>query len=233
MFEQVHLRVATVVFIITFILLSFFTLFNVFREQDRAEDELMQKGEMLAYTGAATLSRLLENAIESGQKTREEIFDTNYVLIPNTDPPRYRTQYDTYLDREIQEILDGIQRDNEVVFAVPTDRNAYVPTHNTDFAHRAKRIFDDEVGLKAAQNQDGVLKQIYFRDTGEMMWDISHPVFVQNEHWGAFRVGFSMEMIDDKKWVIFLETIIAMAVITSIIGLTTYFIARKAISPLA
>ncbi len=233
MFEQVHFRVASVVFIITFILLSLFTLFNVYREQERAEGELLRKGEMLAFTGAATLSRLLENTIESGQKTPEEIFDTQYTLITNSDPPRFHTRYDAFLDREIQDILDGFQRDDEVVFAVLTDRNAYIPTHNTNFEHRSKRIFDDEVGLAAAQNMDSFFKQVYYRDTGEKMWDISYPVFVHGEHWGAFRIGFSMEMISQKKWVIFLETIISMAIITLIIGLSTYFIARKAISPLA
>ena len=233
MFEQVHFRVASVVFVITLLLLSFFTLFNVYREQQRAEAELLRKGEMLAFAGASTLSRLMENTIESGQKTRDEIFDTDYVRIPGSDPPRFHTSYDEFLEREIQDILDAFQRDDEVVFAVLADRKGYLPAHNTNFAHRAKRIFDDEVGLTAAENKEGYLKQVYYRDTEEKMWDISYPVFVHGEHWGAFRIGFSMEMISQKKWDIFLETIISMGAITIIIGCSTYFIARKAISPLA
>jgi len=34
--------------------------------------------------------------------------------------------------------------------------------------------------------------QVYFRDTGEKLWDISAPVVVNGRHWGAFRVGYVM-----------------------------------------
>jgi hypothetical protein len=34
--------------------------------------------------------------------------------------------------------------------------------------------------------------QVYERDTGEKMWDISLPVYVEGRHWGAFRLGYCM-----------------------------------------
>jgi hypothetical protein len=46
--------------------------------------------------------------------------------------------------------------------------------------------------LAAARNKKDVLVQIYHRDTGEKMWDISAPVYVEGKHWGAFRIGYSM-----------------------------------------
>ena len=90
-----------------------------------------------------------------------------------------------------------------VAFAVLVDRNGYLPTHNTKFTqpltgdvktdlvgNRTKRIFDHDVGIKAARNQKGLLTQPYERDTGEKMLDISSPVYVKGKHWGAFRIGY-------------------------------------------
>ncbi|MBT7088489.1 chemotaxis protein, partial [bacterium] len=37
------------------------------------------------------------------------------------------------------------------------------------------------------------LLQIYIRDTGEIMADLSVPVFVLGRHWGAVRIGYIRE----------------------------------------
>jgi len=130
----------------------------------------------------------------------------------------YATTLDSYLDNVIIEIEDEFLKDPQIEYAVLVDENAYLPTHNSryskrltgDFAYdrnnnRTKRIFRDEVGLNLAKNVDQpYLKQVYNRDTGEVMWDISAPVFVKGLHWGAFRVGISMEetekMIASLRW---------------------------------
>ena len=96
--------------------------------------------------------------------------------------------------------------DENIVFAVLVDVNGYLPTHNTPYSkplsgdgdldrvgNRTKRIFDHDVGIKAARNQKGLLTQPYERDTGEKMLDISAPVYVKGKHWGAFRIGYQMD----------------------------------------
>jgi hypothetical protein len=110
------------------------------------------------------------------------------------------------MDLNILHTLDEyLNLDNQVVFAVLVDINGYLPTHNTRYTNpltgdpekdrignRTKRLFDDPVGIAAARNLEDVLVQVYNRDTGEKMWDISSPVYLDGEHWGAFRVGYSM-----------------------------------------
>jgi len=34
--------------------------------------------------------------------------------------------------------------------------------------------------------------QVYRRDTGEIMFDLSVPVFIDDKHWGGFRVGYAL-----------------------------------------
>ena len=52
------------------------------------------------------------------------------------------------------------------------------------------RLFNDPVGLASARNSSDFLLQVYARDTGEIMRELSRPVRVGARHWGAVRLGF-------------------------------------------
>jgi len=180
------------------------------RLQELVEEDLLSQAKMRVQSGAKELERILTEAVDSGRFSLEEIFDEQYQLIPDTNPKKYHTRYDSYLDQTIQAFEDNMLENNLMVYAVLTDRNGYVPTHNKRYSqpltgdaekdrigNRTKRIFDDPVGLGAAhyegQDGQGYLQQVYERDTGEKMWDISAPVFVKGRHWGGFRLGYQMD----------------------------------------
>lgn len=153
---------------------------------------------------ARQIGQLLEQAIAGRQVSEADIFDDSYKPIPNTRPQKYSTRFDTLTDRlfpAIQErLLDG---NSEVVYAIGTDCNGYVPTHNKRFSqaltgdydkdfvgNRGKRIFDDPVGKQCGKHEMPFLIQTYRRDTGEIMHDISAPIYVNGRHWGGFRIGY-------------------------------------------
>lgn len=100
-----------------------------------------------------------------------------------------------------------VDQSSWVVYAISIDRKAYVPTHNRRFAqpltgnekvdfigNRTKRIFDDPVGRRCGDHEQPFLLQTYRRDTGEIMHDISAPVYVKGRHWGGFRIGYKTEL---------------------------------------
>ena len=171
------------------------------------EDELQDKGREKAKAGARAMEKVLAEALAKGRLSLVDLFDENYVPIPGTDPPKFHTRYDTYLDETITGLQDAFLEDGQVVYAVLVDRNGYLPTHNTRYTqpltgnreqdlvgNRTKRMFDTPIELVAARNKskENVLVQVYERDTGEKMWDISLPVYVEGRHWGAFRLGYCM-----------------------------------------
>ena len=173
--------------------------------QEMLVEELQAQGKEKAVAGARLMERVLARAVTSRRFTPEELFDENYQPIAGTDPQKFHTVYDRWLDETISARQDAFLQDEQVLFAVLVDRNGYLPTHNTKFCqpltgdrekdltgNRTKRKFDQPVGLTAARNRDGVLVQIYERDTGEKMLDISAPVTLAGRHWGAFRLGFAM-----------------------------------------
>jgi methyl-accepting chemotaxis protein len=173
------------------------------RLQDLVDDNLQEKGKTATLAGARELEQILTDAVDKGKLSLEDLFDEDYQPIPETNPTKYHTRYDRYLDETIRACQDQFLQNEMVAYAVLTDRNGYVPTHNSKFSqpltgdyekdlsgNRTKRIFDHEVGLKAARNTEGPLMQPYERDTGEKMWDISVPVYVKGRHWGGFRIGY-------------------------------------------
>jgi hypothetical protein len=142
--------------------------------------------------------------LTSGRLTMAQLMDTFYIPIPNTEPQKYHTQYDQLTDGILQPILDQCLASNKrFIFVVAVDRNGYLPTHNSKYSqpltgdseadakhNRTKRMFNDRTGLAAARNTGACLLQHYSRDTGESMSDLSVPIFIQGQHWGALRIGY-------------------------------------------
>jgi methyl-accepting chemotaxis protein len=169
------------------------------------EEELQEKGKAKTLAGARMMERILVQAIASGKLTQGELFDDNYQPIPGTNPQKYHTSFDTFFDATFTAKQDEFLNDSQVAFAVLIDRNGYLPTHNSIYSqpltgdyekdlkgNRTKRLFNDKVGLAAAHNVKEILVQVYNRDTGERIWVISAPIYIQGQHWGAFRIGYTM-----------------------------------------
>jgi methyl-accepting chemotaxis protein len=132
------------------------------------------------------------------------IFDQAYSPITGSNPPRFSTCYDSALEMPLQQLYDGVLSSlSGCVYTLAVDTRGYAPAHNATFSHpssgvyeqdlarcRSKRIFDDPVGKKLAANTKPFLFQSYLRDTGEVINDLSMPIYINGRHWGAVRVGF-------------------------------------------
>jgi len=245
MFRKLSVKITATLILVMVVIMSIFTVYFVRSRSAAMEEELLSKGRIEALAGAKMMEQLLEEALSSGRFTQEDLFDTNYVAIPTTDPPKYHTRYDGYLDQTIRGLEDEYLKDDQVVFAALVDRNGYLPVHNTKYSqpltgdkekdklnNRTKRLFNDEVGLKAARNQQELLKQVYTRDTGEKMWDISAPVMVSGKHWGGFRIGFSMEKTEKKIGALRMQIIGAMFAMLLVSSITIFFVVNRSIGPL-
>lgn len=157
-----------------------------------------------AQQAAGEIGALFSAAIAAGTITRDALFDRRYRPIPDTDPVKHNTLFDAFTDRvlpDVQEaLLDAMP---QLAYCGAVDNNGYFPTHNkkfsqpltgdyaTDIVHnRTKRIFSDRTGARCGSNTKPFLLQTYKRDTGEVMHDLSAPIFVDGVHWGGFRIGY-------------------------------------------
>ena len=157
-----------------------------------------------AEAAAKEVGRLFTEAVNAGRISQEALFDRRYKPISNTNPPKHSTSFDTFTDRVLPELQETLLANMpQLAYAGAVDNNGYFPTHNKKFSrpltgdydtdlvnNRTKRIFNDRTGARCGANTQPFLLQTYKRDTGEVMHDMSAPIYVAGKHWGGFRIGY-------------------------------------------
>jgi methyl-accepting chemotaxis protein len=164
-----------------------------------------------AMDAGKAISRLFEQGVASGAVTLDDLFDTDYVPIPGSDPPQFRTRYLGWLERVLPPLQEPLlAQDKSLAFCAAIDRNGYLPVHNAIYSQpqrpgdvawntancRNRRIFNDPAGLAAGRNLRTYLVQSYLRDMGNgvriRMREIDVPLRVQGRHWGGFRTAYKL-----------------------------------------
>lgn len=157
-----------------------------------------------AQAAAREVERIFTEAIARGQISLEALFDRSYKPIPNTNPQKFSTKFDAFTDRALPPLQEGLlEKMPQLVYAGAVDNNGYFPTHNKKFSqpltgdydtdmvnNRTKRVFNDRTGARCGTNTKPFLLQTYKRDTGEVMHDLTAPIYVAGRHWGGFRIGY-------------------------------------------
>ena len=81
---------------------------------------------------AREIMSVVERHLESGTLTEVQVFDTDYVAVPGTDPQQLTCRFNAFADRYIRPILDRASAENDkMIGCVVTDMNGYLPTHIT------------------------------------------------------------------------------------------------------
>ncbi|GAA65364.1 methyl-accepting chemotaxis protein [Pseudoalteromonas sp. BSi20311] len=176
----------------------------IFRELDSIEHDAFFKPILEEATKASKkISECFTQWIASNKITQQQLFSQSYTPIANTKPPKYSTHYDALCDQTLPAIQEPILDNKEIIFAGAVDKKGYFPTHNKRFSqplsgnyeqdlinNRTKRIFNDPTGIRCGSHTESFLLQTYKRDTGEILHDLSVPIYVNGKHWGGFRIGF-------------------------------------------
>ncbi|MBI5550025.1 MAG: HAMP domain-containing protein [Desulfobacterales bacterium] len=245
MSKRIAAKVSLYVNLVLLVVLAIGSFYLIMKQSAALEAQLLERGKTESIVGARMTGALIEEAVDNGVFTVTDAFDTAYESIPDFNPPKFHTKYDFYLDKALLGIEDEFLKDESVVFAVAVDINGYLPTHNTRFnapptgnrerdltLNRSKRIFADPVGIAAAKNTAPGFLQVYKRDTGEIMWDISSPIFVKGKHWGGFRIGFSLERITAAKTHMALTITTIMAAILVASFFLVFFAVNRSLQPI-
>ena len=164
-----------------------------------------------AMQAGTALTKIFEDAVTSGAISIDDMFDTDYVEIPGTNPLQHRTRILGWADRALPPFQEAfLAKDPRMAFCVMIDRNGYLPVHNKLYSHpqrpgdvayntansRNRRIFNDPAGLAAGRNLRTYLIQSYARDMGNgktvMMREIDVPIRVHGRHWGGFRTAYKL-----------------------------------------
>jgi methyl-accepting chemotaxis protein len=153
--------------------------------------------------------RIIEELADRGVN----VMDRNHLPVPGTSPQKFTTAYDKEFDRALQQTLDH-HRDSfrGLIYSLAMDTCGYIATHHSDVSHpltgnydqdllysRQKRIyFSNNTEQRRAKNTQPFLLQTYSRDTGEILNDLSLPIYVKGRHWGALISGFDPQILMDE-----------------------------------
>lgn len=156
-----------------------------------------------AKNAVVQIEEIFESAVQHNEMSIDDLFDRNYMPIESTNPTKFSTRFDSFTDKVLPPIQEPILEESCIIFAGAVDNNGYFPTHNNCFAqpltgdydtdlvsNRTKRIFDDPTGIRCGSHDKPFLIQTYKRDTGEIVHDLSIPIYVNGKRWGGFRVGY-------------------------------------------
>jgi len=169
-------------------------------------------------TGRSVLEKLLftgEKFVEETVKDMEilskntDLFDRNYLPVLGTNPEKFEVAYRGEFSRVFQSKIDTLKNATGAVYSLMLDINGYLPCHHAQFSKeptgdpetdllnsRHMRVYNSSSTEKRrASNTKPFLLQSYTRDTGEVLIDVSIPLYVNGKHWGALIIGLSPETL--------------------------------------
>jgi methyl-accepting chemotaxis protein len=160
---------------------------------------------------AHQIAALLEAALRTGRLSEEDLFDTDYVPVPDSNPRQFVNRALPVLQAILPPVMEQAKAsDPRLVFTLPIDRNGYVPVHHPEYSRpqrpgdpdwdpaysRDRRIFDDRAGITAARSARPFIIQSYQRDMGsagtQLMREVDAPLRVAGRHWGGVRMAYRM-----------------------------------------
>lgn len=197
-------------------------------DSTRSSEELRDTSEVLIdqisqfKTGQSRLEAMINKAnsfLAQQNPSFEELskqvnlFDRSYQKLPGTNPQKYDTTYRKQFQTKFQSAIDQLKKDTGAIYSLFVDTNGYLPTHHKDFSHeltgnyetdllksRHMRIYNNSTAEKRrATNTKPFLLQAYMRDTGEILNDLSLPVYVNGKHWGALIIGITPDKLSSEK----------------------------------
>ena len=166
--------------------------------------------ERMIQTGKQWAQKTLDH-MEQLQSEGVNLFDHNYRRTNDGQKPeKYDCGYTDRFERKLQPLFDSfISERPEFIYAIAVDKNGYAPAHHAkvskpltgDFSvdnlqSRHRRIFaGNRAEKRRASHTSPFLLQTFVRDTGEVLNDLSIPLYINGQHWGALIMGFNPEQL--------------------------------------
>lgn len=166
----------------------------------------------LAIETAKTISVAMEDAVTTGRLSESDLFDRVYNPIGNTDPQEFSARFTTVIEQIVAPIQEQVAKSSPLIDAcVTVNQDGYLARHLDKYHNpqrpadpqwnashcRSRRIYNDPVGINAAQSTGKFLLQYYRRNMGDgtfmMLKSLSAPIYVGRRHWGALRIGYRPE----------------------------------------
>ncbi|WP_432472969.1 methyl-accepting chemotaxis protein [Amphritea sp. HPY] len=157
-------------------------------------------------------TRQVQQALEQLQAQGLDLFDQNYQHTNQGLPEKYDLSYTDAYEKLIRPMFEQfLGQQTGLIYAIAVNNDGYAPAHHIrvsepltgDFSidnvkSRHRRIFfSTRAEKRRATHTAPFLLQTYVRDTGEVLNDLSFPIYLNGKHWGGFIMGFEPQLLID------------------------------------
>lgn len=166
-------------------------------------ERMIQTGKHWAQETVDAMQRLQAEGVN--------LFDHNYRCTnKGQKPEKFDCSYTNRFEQALQPLFDRfIAERPEFIYAIAVDKNGYAPAHHAkvskpltgnfevdNLQSRNRRIFNgNRAEKRRASHTSPFLLQTFVRDTGEVLNDLSIPIYLNGQHWGALIMGFNPEQL--------------------------------------
>ncbi|HEV2596149.1 MAG TPA: methyl-accepting chemotaxis protein [Sphingomicrobium sp.] len=149
----------------------------------------------------------VEQAIDAGEATLEDVFDQDYEIVAGSNPVQYNVGFNETADRVVRPILDSSESsDARIIGCAIGDINGYLPTHLSKRSHpqgpdpvwndehcRNKRILIDDTTRMALASDRPATLATYRMELGDKYIPVKNvfvPLWIKGRRWGNFELAY-------------------------------------------
>ncbi len=162
----------------------------------------------IAQEQAANIEIMTQNAIAAGNLRAEDLFDTQLVPVPGSNPPRFTTGLSKWADANWQPAFERIKACSPAITCVVcSSRAGFLPTHmkkfsrppTGDLAHdtrfcRNGRILLDGIDHAAKASEQDYMMAVYRHEgdgmTHQTVRNVYVPLRFNGRRWGDLEVAY-------------------------------------------
>ena len=159
------------------------------------------------------IQTLIEDGIERGEISFEDVFDTDYVEMPGTNPVQYEVRFCDFADAHVRPVLDRLMREETRLIATAiTDMNGYLPTHisersqpqsddpewNAAYCRNRRNFLDDTTRRAIASDKEAMLATYsmgFSKGRHLAVKNVFVPLYVRGRRWGNFELAYRDEEV--------------------------------------
>jgi methyl-accepting chemotaxis protein len=162
----------------------------------------------LALAEVAAIVAITERALDEGNLSSAQLFDTDLVKIEGSEPPRFTSGLSIWADQNWRPEFDRFKRANDAILSVVcTTSEGFIPTHLSEYsqaprgeiAHDTKycrngRVLFDGIDLIAKASQQDYLMAVYRHEGDGQTYSIVRNVYVplhfRGKRWGDLEIAY-------------------------------------------
>lgn len=155
------------------------------------------------------VTELVEAAIRRRELSIDDVFDTDYRLVPGTNPEQHTVRFCDFADRHIRPILDRVTRNIErSIGCVVSDVHGYLPTHltlrsqpqgadpewNNTWSRNRRQMGLDDCMRRALASTAPAMLNCYRMKLGHNEFlplkNVFVPLWFQGRRWGNYELAY-------------------------------------------